>query len=117
MATQLSPAADGLPVTPSAAAADATGNYVIPGNTDLVIRVNNGSGASINVTLTDPTTPTPEGPGVTLSRNPVIPVAAGAARYIVLNSARRARFINPATGRVDFLVSAVASVTIDVLTV
>jgi len=117
MPTQLNPVADGLPVVPVANAADATGNYVVPGNTNLLIRVNNASGSSVNVTLTDPTTVTPEGPGVTLSRNPVIPVAAAASRYILLNKARRARFIDPATGRVSFLVSLVTSVTVEVLAV
>lgn len=116
MATQLTPQT-GLPVTPTASAADVTGNYVVPGNTDFAIRVNNGSGVSVTVTLDDPTTTNPEGVSPAINPDVAIAIPAGAARYILMNKARRARFTNPTNGRVLFTASPVASVTVEVVAV
>jgi hypothetical protein len=116
MPTQLNPPASALPVVPVANVADATGNFVVPGNTNMAIRINNGSASSITVTLDDPTTPQPEG-AAAINPDAVITIAAGAARYIVLDKTRRARFINPANGRVSWTYSAATTVTVEVVAV
>jgi hypothetical protein len=115
MATQLNAVASAIPAVPVANAADATGNYVVPGSSLVAIRITNGSGGSINVTLDDVTTATPEGQGVTISPDPVFPVAAAASRYILLDRARKSRFVHPVTGRVSWTYSAATSVTVEVV--
>ena len=117
MATLLTPAAAAIPTTVASSAADATGNYIL-GNQDVVVRINNGSGGSITVTLDDPNTPAPEGvtPGGTYP-DVVTTVAAGTGRYYVFNTARRTRFTDPNTGRINFTYSAVTSVTVEVVAV
>lgn len=115
MPTQLNPATSAIPLVPVANAADATGNYVVPGSNLLAIRITNGSGVSINVTLDDPTSTTPEGVGVTFSPDPVFPIAAAASRYIVLNRDRKTRFTNPANGRISWTYSAATTVTVEVV--
>lgn len=118
MATLLNPATAGLPVTPVANAADATGNYVVPTG-DMVIRIANGGGTPVNVVLDDPTTPTPEGtsPGAPFP-DVTIAVPNAGSRYIVLNSRRRKRFTNATNGRVSWTYSATpTSVTVEVVAV
>lgn len=97
-------------------AADATGNFVIPGGTDVVLRINNGSGSTVTVTLDDPTTPVPEG-SVAVNPDAVISIPTLTARHIVLNKARRARFASPADGKVSWTYSAVTTVTVEAVAV
>ncbi len=115
MAVLLTASSPTIGAAVTAATADATGNYVIPAGQNLILRINNGSASSMTVTLDDPTTATPEGTGVTISPDPVLTIAAGAARYVVLNSARRARFTDPATGRVSWTYSLATTVTVEVV--
>lgn len=115
MPTQLTPAAAAIPTVPVGNAADATGNYVVPGAGLFAIRITNGGGASITVTLDDVASVQPEGTGVTFSPDPVFTIAAAASRYILLTKARKARFVNPANGRVNWTYSAVTSVTVEVV--
>ena len=121
MPTQLNPVAAALPTTPVANAADATGNYIIPGNADVLVRINNGSAVSTVVTLNDPTTPNPEGSGAVTTPSTwpdvAITIAAGAARTLLFNKARRARFVNPANGRIEFSTTPVTTVTFEVYAV
>lgn len=115
MPTELQPAASAIPVVPVANAADATGNYVVPGRLEMAIRITNGSGGSITVTLDDPTSVQPEGTGVTFNPDPAFSIAAAASRYIVLTKERARRFVNPATRRVSWTYSAATSVTVEVI--
>lgn len=120
MPTLITPAAAGLPVTATSASADATGNYIIPSNgVDVVVRINNGSGASINVTLDDPNTTVPEGSSATGSTYPdvVAAIPAGAARTFVFTQARRTRFVDTTTGRINWTYSAATSVTVEAVAV
>jgi len=115
MATQLNAVASAIPGVPVSNAADATGNYVVPNSSLMVIRITNGGGSSITVTLDDPTSVAPEGTGVTFGPDPAFSIAAAASRYIVLTHERKARFTDPATGRVNWTYSAVTSVTVEVV--
>lgn len=96
----------GLVITPTANAADATGNWVEPGTSGRVtLRFNNPTGASINVILDDVNSTTPESatafnPDVTQA------VPAGAARYVVLSGERKSRFPSKTTGRISWTYSA-----------
>lgn len=104
----------GVTVTPTANAADATGNFVVPADSrqDVAIRINNGSAGAITVTLDDVNTATPEG---AQSFNPDVQLAvpAGAARYFVIQDTTR--FLNPANGRISWTYSAAATVTVEVV--
>lgn len=97
-------------------AADATGNFITPGGTDVVVRIHNGSGSTVTVTLDDPTTSQPEG-AAAINADAVISIPTLTARYIVLNKARRARFANPADGKVSWTYSAVTTVTVEAVAV
>lgn len=116
MPTQLNPATSAIPVVPVANAADATGNYVVPGTSLVAIRVVNGSGVTVTVTVDDPNTVAPEGAALGAAYpDAVFTVAAGAARYLTLTRARKSRFMNSDTGRVSFTIAPVTSVTVEVV--
>lgn len=106
----------GFLVTPTANVADATGNYVIPGNANqkIGLRVTNGSAGSINVVLDDPNSLTPES-ATAFNPDATHAVAAGASRYVLLDEARIARFKNKTTNRIDWTYSAATSVTVEVV--
>lgn len=85
-------------------------SYATPSSTeqispteDLILHVKNGSGSSINVTITDPGT-TASG---TAATNPVIAVANGAEKMIYLNQ----YLTNPSTGTIQVAFSATTSIT------
>ena len=117
MPTQVAIVAGGLGVNPAPAAADATGNYIVPGTTPrVVVRINNGGGAPITVTLDDPNTATPEG-AAAINPDVAITVTNGQSRAIVLTRARLRRFLNASNGRVSWTYSGVTSVTADAVSV
>lgn len=113
MPTQLT-IVTGIVATPTANAADATGNFVIPADSrqDIAIRITNGSASAITVTLDDVNSASPES---ALQFNPDVQVSipAAASRYILLGNTDR--FLSPSTGRVSWTYSAAASVTVEVV--
>jgi hypothetical protein len=90
-------------------------SMTMPNNGQQFLRVNNGSGSSINVTITAyPRTsgviPGPGGtPGSLVAENPVIAVAAGAIADI---GPFPPSAFNDSTGQVDIAISAITTVTI-----
>jgi len=72
-------------------------------NEDLFLHVKNGSGGSINVTITDPGSTQ----GASAATNPVVAVPAGAERMIYLSQ----YLTNPNTGTIQVAFSATASIT------
>lgn len=96
-------------ITQSLGAAAASDTIPIAGDDRVFLMVANGSGGSINVTVTKQTTSVnvPGEGAVTLS-NRVIAVAAGATKLIGPFSSAD---INAATGKVELAWSATSSVT------
>lgn len=103
----------GLVQTPASPAADATGDYCVPADSRqrLAIRIKNGSGAAITVTLDDVNSVAPD-QAQQFNADVQVPVPAGAERVIAITDT--ARFLNIANGRVSWSYSAAASVTVDV---
>lgn len=96
-----------------------TPSYATPLSTEQIaysddqwLHVKNGSGGSINVTITDPGS-TPAGSAAT---NPVIAVGAGAEKLIALNpGAAGGGYVSPSTGTIQVAFSATASITAAVI--
>jgi hypothetical protein len=117
MATQVTLVAGGLGVNPGPVAADATGNYIVPGTARrMVVRIANGGGSPITVTLDDPNTATPEG-AAAINPDAVITVTNAQSRVIVLSGARLRRFLNATNGRISWTYSGVTTVTVEAYTV
>ena len=91
----------GTALTYGAVAASDT--FVPDSGGTYVYHVKNGSGASVNVTLTDAGT----SPAGNAAVNPVVAVPAGSDRFILVP----ASYVNPSTGLVTLAHSATASVT------
>lgn len=112
MATQLT-IQTGLVITPAPAAADVTGNYVVPTSTNgVLIRIINGGGSSINVTLDDVNSVAPEGPVEAFDADVLVAVPAGATRVFRVKDV--SRFKDASNGRISWTYSGVTSVTVDV---
>ena len=104
-----------LAITPSPNTCNAGGDFIVPsvaGTNKITMRFNNTGGASVNVVLDDPTSVTPKG---ATSYNPDVTTAVpnGAARYVVIDDA--SRFIDPATGRINWTYSASPTMTNEVV--
>lgn len=114
MATQITPQADALSVTPTVNNADATGNYVTVGPNDRVMLIfKNTSGSIVTVTLDDPTSTTPES---ATAFNPDVAISVAATtgiRVVRLTGARLRRFRDPATNRINWTYSAATNVTVE----
>lgn len=94
-------------LTPTTVAASAGGDTIAPASSAddrTMLYVNNGSGASITVTVADP--------GKTAAGNsgtaPAITVAAGAVMFIPISTGQ----ISPSTGLASITYSAVTTVTV-----
>ncbi|WP_395691797.1 hypothetical protein [Nocardioides sp.] len=103
----------GLVQTPVAAAADATGDYCVPTDSRqrLAIRVKNGGGSAITVTLDDVNSVGPD-QAQSFNADVQVSVPAGAERVLAITDTTR--FLSLTTGRVSWTYSAVTSVTVDV---
>lgn len=93
-------------LAPTQNSADAGGDDFL-NNGNIILRVENGSGVSINVTITSPASV--QGLAV---EDPVIAVAAGAAKFI---GPFPPSLFNDSTGKVAVDYSAATSVTVEVL--
>lgn len=118
MSTAVTLVPGGLGVNPAPAAADATGNYVVvpAGIKRVTVRIGNGGGSPINVTMDDPTTATPEG-AAAINPDVVTAVTNAQSRHWVFSGARLARFMDPTTRRINWTYSAVTSVTVEAVSV
>lgn len=118
MATKLVPQVAGtaLLVTPTANAADATGNYVVPAETgikSLLLRFANTGGAPVTVTLDDPTSVAPVGTGVVFTPDVfvAVPLTNGLRSFLIPDVTR---FTDPATGRVNWTYSGALTGSVEV---
>lgn len=94
--------------------ADAAGNTFSPaGSGAHYLRVINGSGGSITVTVDDPTTAGPDG---ATAYNPDVSLVVPAGTSRLTKIANVARFQNPTTGKVALAWSAATSVTFELFT-
>lgn len=96
--------------TPTAVAADATGDKFAIGSSPVFVRIINGSGASITATLDDPNTLTPEG-AQTFNPDVQFVVPAAGSRIVKISDGRR--FTSPTDGLATLTWSAAASVTVE----
>jgi hypothetical protein len=100
-----------------AVAAAAGGDSIVLGGNTVMIRVINGGGGSINVTLNSVQVPSFAGGAQAADVDPVMAVAAGATRVIRIPDEDFPRFANTTTGMLDLTYSGVTSVTIEAWTV
>jgi len=100
-------------VTPTYAAAGASDSFLPKGSGKHLIHVKNAGASPDNVVINDPNSVTPE---AATQYNPDVTVAVTNAqeRMILIDPAR---FVNPATGAVEFTNSFLTSVTIGVFLV
>jgi hypothetical protein len=116
MATQLTVQKGALVITPTANAQDAAGNYVVAAIGDeVLIRFANTSGGAITVTLTDPTSTSPENATAFNASVAVSVPATTGVRYIWLDASRLARFRDPSTGRINYTTSAQTGLSCEVV--
>jgi hypothetical protein len=104
-----------VPTAPSAAAG---GGDVFPAvqGAHYLLRIINGSGAGITVTVDDPTTQSPSG---ATAFNPDLAklIAAGTEQMFNLSERDVTRFRNPANGNIALSYSGVTSLTVQVIRV
>lgn len=117
MATKLVPQVAGttLIVTPTANAADATGNYVKPaevGIKSLLLRFANTGGASNTVTVDDPTSVAPAGAGVVFTPDVfvAVPATTGVRSFLIPDVTR---FVDPLTGQLNWTYSGAFTGTVE----
>lgn len=96
-------------ITPSLVAVALTDTF--PNTGSVILHVKNGSGSSINVTVTDQTSVAPTGASA-FDGDVVVAVAAGAEKYIGPFSPGR---FNDASGSVHVAYSAITTVTAEVI--
>lgn len=95
---------------------DSTGNFVIPsvaGVNKLTLRFANTGGAAVTVTIDDPTSPSPVGatafnPDLSVS----VPATTGIREFVIPDVAR---FVDPATGRINWTYSAALTGSVEVV--
>lgn len=113
MATQVAIVALGLGTAPSAAVADATGNYIIPGSaTRVILRIANASVSSMTVTLDDVNSTGPSS-ATAFNADVVVTIPASSQKYVKLTGRELARFKDAVTGRISWTYSAATSVTVE----
>lgn len=103
----------GLVQAPAAPGADAAGDYCVPADSRqrIAIRVKNGGGSSITVTLDDVNSVSPD-QAQSFNADVQVAIAAGAERVIAISDTTR--FLNTSNGRISWTYSGVTSVTVDV---
>lgn len=100
----------GTAVTSSAAAS--TVDFVVPATASAVyVRVTNGSGSSLNVTIDDPNS---TGPANSSTFNPDVLVAVANSTTKVIKITDVARFKDKTTGKITLTFSATTSTTVEV---
>ena len=101
----------GAGITPSYVAAAGGGDYFVPDSGGLyLIHIKNGGGASITLTIDDPTSQSP--PNASQFNPDVAVTVTNAQERMVLVDASRHK--SPSTGQIVLTYSAVTSVTIGV---
>jgi hypothetical protein len=99
----------------TAPAAAAAGGDVFPAveGGSYLLRVINGGGSPITVTLNDPTS---QAPGSATAFNPdvAVPVTNATTKSILINSSDVRRLRNPTTGNIEIAYSGVTTVTVQV---
>jgi hypothetical protein len=99
-------------VAPVAAAGGGDVFPAVPGG-EYLLRVVNGGGSPITVTLNDPNTQSPVG-ATAFNPDVAVPVTNGTTKSIKLGERDVTRLRNPTTGNIEIAYSGVTTVTVQV---